>query len=190
MKTYTAVEQFDPATESGKIKCFLGGGITNCPDWQSEVIAYLKTFDEQHNGALSNLVVFNPRRENFPIDDPTASVEQISWEFRHLSMSDIFSMYFCGGDVIQPICLYELGRNVATQMVQYADSYDKHIVVSSDPTYCRLQDVLTQLALAFKDQDKFTKVMHVSTSIQQHAELLIPRYLELDAMHKTNNKIK
>ena len=41
-------------------------------------------FDKQYPGKLDDLVVFNPKRENFPIDDPNAAYEQIAWEFSWL----------------------------------------------------------------------------------------------------------
>lgn len=54
-----------------KISIFLAGSITDCPDWQSDIIQKLKDED---------IVIFNPRRKNFPIEDPKASDEQIKWE--------------------------------------------------------------------------------------------------------------
>ena len=58
------------------IKLFMAGGITNCPDWQSELIKKIKDID--------GLTVYNPRRKNFPIKDPNASNEQITWEYNKL----------------------------------------------------------------------------------------------------------
>jgi hypothetical protein len=48
----------------------LAGGITGCPDWQSKLINLLRNED---------IVIFNLRRKNFPIHDPTAVEEQIKW---------------------------------------------------------------------------------------------------------------
>ena len=79
------------------IKCFLAGGITNCPDWQHDVVEVLRGFEAKHLGELDDLVLFNPRRENFPINDPNAALEQITWEFKWLQQMDIFSMWFSGG---------------------------------------------------------------------------------------------
>lgn len=81
---------------------FLAGGITNCKDWQKEVIKELE---------FENISIFNPRQENFDITDKNASFKQISWEFERLEQMDIFSMYFCNSESDQPICMYELGRN-------------------------------------------------------------------------------
>lgn len=75
----------DDFEENGTIKLFLAGGITNCPDWQSEMIEKLSF--------IKNLTVFNPRRKNFPIHDPKASEEQITWEFNWLKNSDIISVF-------------------------------------------------------------------------------------------------
>ena len=59
-----------------KLSIFIAGGITNCPDWQSEIVELLNNAD---------VVLLNPRRKNFPINEPRASKEQIQWEFENLS---------------------------------------------------------------------------------------------------------
>ncbi len=43
---------------------FLAGGITGCPDWQRQLRDKL---------ADTPLTLLNPRRANFPIDDPRAA---------------------------------------------------------------------------------------------------------------------
>ena len=66
MKVITALEEID---SNNRISVFLAGGITDCPDWQSEVIKYLRRYEI--NNKL-DLVVYNPRRKFFDIynDDP------------------------------------------------------------------------------------------------------------------------
>lgn len=149
MKIVTApsiyIEKADDVT------CFLAGGITNCPDWQHEVIRELKMFDVKFPRQLQNLVVFNPRRDNFPIDNPDAAQEQIEWEFKWLQRMDLFSMYFTAGESDQPICMYELGRNLLKMMMRFPDDYAERILISCDPLYKRAQDVKIQTRLAFSD---------------------------------------
>lgn len=147
MRVITAVEQFQDDAKA--VKCFLAGGITNCPDWQSQVIENLKAYDAKFPGELDDLVIFNPRRANFPIDDPNASKEQIMWEFNWLEKMDIFSMFFTGGDSDQPICMYELGRNIYRMQMMFRTTFHKRIVISCDPTYRRANDVKIQTALAW-----------------------------------------
>lgn len=78
---------------------FLAGGITGCPDWQQEIVASLRDLP---------LVLLNPRRANFPINDPKAAPEQIEWEHRHLRKADAIAFWFpC--ETLCPITLYELG---------------------------------------------------------------------------------
>lgn len=137
MKVITAVEKYE--RRDADICVFLAGGITKCPNWQKEVIAELQRYD------LPNLVVFNPRRENFPIGNPNASQEQIEWEFFWLERIDIFSMYFSSGDSVQPICMYELGRNLF-KMNFYGRA--NQCVVSVEKGYKREQDVIIQSKLA------------------------------------------
>lgn len=139
MEVITAIEE---GNRPGKIKCFLGGGITNCAKWQDEVIRAINNSDED----TSNLVLYNPRRKNFPIDDPNASKDQVKWEFDWLSAADIFTMYFCNTEKSdQPICFYELGRYVTKMMYDHPDDYISRIIVSCEDGFRRKADVIYQL---------------------------------------------
>lgn len=108
---------------------FLAGGISGCPDWQADLLRLL---------SKEEITVFNPRRENFPIGDPTAAVEQISWEFRYLRWSHAISFWF-PAETLCPIVLYELG---AWSMG------DKPLFVGVHPFYQRRTDVEIQTKLA------------------------------------------
>ena len=106
---------------------FLAGGITNCPDWQSVIKTLLK-----------NIIVFNPRRKDFPIGDPGAALEQIKWEHDYLKTASSILFWFpC--ETLCPIVLYELGAWSMT---------DKPIFVGVHPDYARKQDVQIQTSLA------------------------------------------
>ena len=100
---------------------FLAGGISNCTDWQSEVIKYLDKED---------ITIFNPRRKNFDITDLSATTQQIKWEFNRLEKMDIFSMYFCESKSDQPICMYELGRYVERMRVRFPLDWEERIIIS------------------------------------------------------------
>ena len=119
------------------ITVFLAGGISGCRDWQQEVINNLFQMIGKDD---TQVVVYNPRQKDFNIDDPGATEDQITWEFQYLNRVDIFSMYFVGGDQIQPICLYELGRYTARPMCEQ--------VVSIEKDYIRERDVVVQVFLA------------------------------------------
>ena len=113
---------------------FLAGGITNCPKWQNELIKYLKDIDD--------LVIYNPRRENFPIHDSNAAEEQIIWEYDYLKKCDIISFWFSKGS-LNPIVLYELGI--------HGNSSNRLIFIGMDTEYERKQDVIIQTELARSD---------------------------------------
>jgi len=107
---------------------FLAGGISGCPDWQWRVKAAL------HN---VNVVIFNPRRKDFPIDDPEAAQAQIEWEYEYLRKASLILFWFpC--ETLCPIVLYELGAWSMT---------DKKIFVGVHPEYKRKQDVEIQTKL-------------------------------------------
>lgn len=119
---------------------FLAGGITNCYDWQNKVIEQLKNSN-------TNLSIFNPKRQNFDILDSDETFKQIKWEFDRLETADIFSIYFCNSESVQPICMYELGRNVVRMQNRFPSDWEKHIVVSVEDGYKRADDVRIQLKL-------------------------------------------
>lgn len=145
MKVVTAPMEYERQKED--VICFLAGGITGCPDWQSDVIKSLMRM-EQSGIDLSHLVIMNPRRENFPIDDPSASETQIKWEFDWLEECDIFSIYFAGCESLQPISLYELGRNLLRMKEKFPISWKDHLAVSVADGYKRDHDVVVQTELA------------------------------------------
>lgn len=117
-------ELFDTRT-----KLFLAGGITDCPDWQQEMVSLLSD---------TNLTIMNPRRANFPIDDPNAAQEQIKWEYDALRECHMILFWF-PKETICPIVLYELGT---------WSQYNKKIFVGVHPDYQRKQDVEIQTKLA------------------------------------------
>lgn len=108
---------------------FLGGGISNCPDWQKEMIERFK--DEE------KLILINPRRKDFDITDPKASEFQIEWEYRHLHVADAVIFWF-PYHTLCPITLYELGSKAAQ---------GKRLFVGCHPAYARKFDVTKQLSL-------------------------------------------
>jgi hypothetical protein len=129
-------------------KLFIAGGITNCPDWQADLIEEIKAFP--------NLVVYNPRRTNFPMNDPNASEAQIAWEYEHLRDADIIIFWFSRGS-LNPIVLYELGR--------WGNSSDKKIVIGLDPEYERKKDVMVQTLLSRPDTIFVSTIKEMSDEI-------------------------
>jgi hypothetical protein len=107
---------------------FLAGAITGAPQWQDELVKDLENL---------NLVVYNPRRKNFPIHDPSAAAAQIKWEFDNLRKASMISFWFCK-ETMGPIVLFELGAHLMTP---------KPIVIGMDPGYQRRQDVEIQTKL-------------------------------------------
>lgn len=170
MKIIIAPEIYTP--EDYHVSCFLAGGITNCPDWQNEVIKQLYGF------ALgsSEPVIFNPRRENFPIEDKSAAVQQIEWEYKMLERCDIFSMYFSSGDSDQPICMYELGRNILRMQMRHPSDWQDRIIISVEDDYRRRQDVLIQTELATQNQIMVNTQISPRVCLADHVDNIVRAY--------------
>lgn len=89
-----------PAARWQEPTLFLGGGITNCANWQQEMCQLLND---------TNLTVLNPRRKHFPMDDPSAAEEQIVWEFNHMGLAKAIMFWF-SHETLCPITLFEYGK--------------------------------------------------------------------------------
>lgn len=118
--------------DSINVNLFLAGGITECPDWQKEMVRQLEK---------TSITILNPRRVNFPINDPSAAERQIKWEFHAMRSADAIQFWF-PKETLCPIVLYELGAWSMT---------DKKIFVGVDLGYKRIQDVMIQTKLARPD---------------------------------------
>ncbi len=121
---------------------FLAGGISNCKEWQKEVIGELESED---------ITIYNPRRDAFDIMDTSATNYQIAWEYERLEQMDIFSMYFCSGKSDQPICMYELGRNIVRMQNRFPSDWNKRIIIGVEVGYTRAIDVIKQIGLCAPD---------------------------------------
>ncbi len=108
---------------------FLAGGISNCPDWQAQLLELLRD---------TNWLVLNPRREDFDLSDSRMAEMQIEWEYRHLALSDAIAFWF-PPQTLCPITLYELGKWSMT---------NKPLLIGVDPLYARRFDVIVQTRLA------------------------------------------
>lgn len=186
MKVIVAPEAYEPQQDD--VLCFLAGGITACPNWQANVIGSFMRYDAQFPGELDNLVLFNPRRENFPIDDPNAAYEQISWEFAWLQKMDLFTMYFTSGTSDQPICMYELGRNICKMMERFPDDYSSRIIISYDQEYNRAQDVKIQTELAFKSNGSAKPILIDKADPLTHMYYIIHQYNAVKHLKGNNNE--
>jgi hypothetical protein len=111
---------------------FLAGGIVGCRDWQADVCAAL----QGETGVL-----LNPRRPQFPIDDPNAAPEQIEWEFNALRAASAISFWFAP-ETVQPIVMFEYG---------YWLSQNKPLIVGCHEQYPRRLDVEHQTRLVRPD---------------------------------------
>jgi hypothetical protein len=129
----TAPDEYYGIETMKRPSLFLAGGITGCEDWQSKMIEELKN---------EKVIIYNPRRKDFPIGDPTASEVQITWEFFQLQRATMVSFWFAAG-TDNPIVLYELGM--------WGNSTDRPIMIGVDEKYSRKQDVIIQTALARYD---------------------------------------
>lgn len=150
MKYVEALDELD-AARWGEKTLFLGGGITNCINWQNEMCQLLKDTD---------LTILNPRRQNFPMDDPNAATAQIVWEYKHLDIAKSIMFWF-SPETLCPITLFEYGKWIVS---------GKRLFVGCHPDYARLSDVRIQTALARQNQLVHTDLNSLAEEIKDWAK--------------------
>jgi len=131
---------------------FAAGGISGCPNWQSD---YMKMLAE------TPLTVFNPRREHIPTDTRgfrgvlhevadgffgnrstketcVERQQEATWEFQHIERSDGVSLWF-PEDGPCVVSLFELGTLLYRS---------KSLFVGISPYYRMRKEIEIQIALA------------------------------------------
>jgi len=144
---------------NGRHSLFLAGGITGCPDWQAELRQLLEP--------IEHLVVFNPRRRNFPISDPSAAEAQIAWEYKWLSKANDVLFWFSRGSD-NPIVLFEYGKELGRKG-RPGFAY-RQLFVGCDPEYSRRKDVEIQTRLAARDIVIASSLKELVAQINFHLE--------------------
>ncbi len=119
---------------------FLAGGISGTVDWQALVIKSLEKLP---------LVILNPRRKNYPWNEPDAAAAQIEWEFRHIRRATAVLFWF-PPETLCPIALFELGGRVMAR--------EQPLFVGTDPDYARKLDIEIQLGLARPEVQVVTRL--------------------------------
>lgn len=147
MKYIGALDDYN--LDGTETQLFLAGGISNCPDWQQEMVSLL---------SKTSLTILNPRRANFPIHDPSAAQEQIKWEYHALRSADVILFWF-PKETICPIVLYELGAWSMTS---------KRLFIGVHPDYSRLQDVLIQTELARPEVEIIHSLVELADQIKDY----------------------
>lgn len=119
-----------PEVYSGdETSLFIAGGIRNCPNWQIDVIKGLTRTD---------LVLLNPRREDFVDERHIHDPDQIAWERQHLIKATAIMFWF-PHETLCPSTLFELG---------YWLHSDKPLFVGIHLDYQRCFEVSVQTKLA------------------------------------------
>ena len=139
MKCIEAINEYQPKDD--EICVFLGGGITNCPLWQKELIELLKNED---------IVIYNPRRKIFPFDDPNECNKQIEWEFKYLNTADVRVFWFSKGS-FNPIVLFEYGKWLRHASINSNLNMSEFLFVGMDSEYIRRRDVEIQTELEYPE---------------------------------------
>lgn len=149
MKYIECPEEYNHPFDSNKL--FLAGGISNCADWQSEMVSLL---------ANTHYTIYNPRRKNFGLTD---SRPQIEWEFKYLARANHILFWF-PKETVCPITLFEYGKALGSY--RDMDGMYHRLYVGCHPDYSRKIDLEIQTELV----DESIKI---ASSLEELAEQLI-----------------
>lgn len=139
-----------PAEIVAPLDLFLAGGITNCPDWQSEIVQQLNHLP---------IRVGNPRRvEVFKSEDEAA---QILWEHEALDSTGCILFWF-PEETLCPITLFELGKFTMRKNIP--------VFVGTHPGYKRKTDVFYQLKLERPEIVVVHSVAELAGQVVKHFE--------------------
>jgi Nucleoside 2-deoxyribosyltransferase like len=141
---------------------FLAGGITNCENWQTEMVGRLSD---------TNLTLLNPRRSVWPKNDPDAELKQIKWEHRHLLRAGAILFWF-PPQTVCPITLYELGAWVFRP---------KKLFIGCDPKYSRKNDVAIQTSLERPLQKVVDSMEALAVQVKEWAARMEKDKLQMDS---------
>ncbi|MFH8733455.1 nucleoside 2-deoxyribosyltransferase domain-containing protein [Streptomyces sp. NPDC017964] len=145
---YECPDTYHPAPDDPPA-VFLAGGITGVENWQESATVALADF---------NVIVLNPRRRHFPIDDPGQTPIQIQWEHRYLHLPSVLTMFWFPPGSVQPIAMFELGAAL--------DNPARRLIVGADPDYPRIEDVRWQTRLARPDTTVFSTLTETLAATQ------------------------
>jgi len=105
----------------GSPSLFMGGGISGCPDRQQKLVRELKDV---------NLVLVNPRRTVFDVQNGADTRLQIRWEYLVLRRCDGILFWFpC--ESICPIVLFELGSHLMVPRSNNPSSHGAKVLPTS-----------------------------------------------------------
>ena len=131
---------------------FLAGGISGTTDWQQFVVRALDSL---------NITLINPRRKDYPWNDPAAAPAQIEWEFRHIRRATAVLFWF-PPETLCPIALFELGSRVMVPQ--------QPLFVGTDESYARKVDVEVQLRLARPEVRLATRLFELTQQVREWVE--------------------
>ena len=160
MITVTAPDSLQNEPFKFRIKVFLAGGISGCPDWQSMLIEMLDDLSD-------TVVLYNPRRANVTLGNTDIGKEQIQWEKYAMDECDLISFWFAE-ETTQPIVFFELGARIG-----YLNNPD--YVVCAHHKYLRRFDVVEQLSHYRPDVYVGRTLEELAGSIRQWVEKRLKR---------------
>ena len=113
---------------------FLGGGIQDCYNWQTDVIDAFRN---------TNIVLLNPRQNEYDTTDQTLKLRQVSWEIKHFNLAGAIMFWFPQNCLCRTTNA-EYGKWVLSGL---AFNRGKKVFVGVHPNYIGAVDIRLQTQL-------------------------------------------
>jgi len=150
MKHIQCPARYEP--EGLALSLFIAGGISNCPWWQRDFVGMLEDTD---------LVLLNPRRDEYDMSNIDLEEEQIKWEHHHLALALGYAFWF-PKETLCPITLFELGA-------VSAGPRGRRIFIGTHPEYARKRDIKWQMLLRRPEIDVVDSLEELAGQVKEWA---------------------
>lgn len=172
MKIIEPLEKYKKS--QSEIVVFLAGTCSK-KNWRKEVIEFLENMDKTLD--LSNLVIINPYRKDFPTQDSKLA-QQVEWECDMLNQADIFSLYLEKNST-GTFSLFELGKAIIQMKNLGITKINSRLILSAHKDYSNFKQTQYEIEFSTRLQKIQNMSLEPIDSINKHGSKIIESYFKL-----------
>ena len=171
-----------PTKKDNEIYCFLAGSCSTKNKWRNEIIKFLQGIEEQGVLPLDNLVIVDPFRKDWPNTEEGLQ-EQIYWECKTLSDSDIVVAYFDKSkdnkDVF-PMTIFELGKSLINIKDKFGINKLKYrLLAYAHPDYILFNSIKYQIESLTESWKVKLTLENTNKDLMQLASKILESYVKI-----------
>lgn len=173
-----------PMKKDNEVYCFLAGSCSSKNKWRIDIIKFLQGIEEQNVLPLDNLVIIDPFRKDWSsLDDGEKLIEQIKWECKLLSDSDIIVTYFDKSKDeknIFPMTLFELGKSIISLKEKFGINKLKYrLLAYAHPEYALFDNIKCQIESLTESWKVKLTLENTNKDLMQLASKILESYVKI-----------